>query len=191
MEVEHHPEGPQPQNLEKRPHESVGRWAERLLVVITGGERATRDEDRYGVDLWVTVQGFGDRVPIDLTLETDPDVIEKKHSNALKTGFVVFEATPAGVSIRDLKLAAQGGITFQTKILDALNAAITDWAKRLGAESRSFITRRELANQIAADEAEREAQKPQKGPRRSLRSRRKSYKRKKKKRRDKGKARGN
>lgn len=170
------------QSLEKQPHETAGKWAERLLVHVinaTGAgeaKHASEDEDRYGVDTWIKVAGIKEAIPVNLTLETVSEVswerihndaipndrlnvVEKKYRNALETGFAVFEATPAGVSLRDMKLAALGGVEFQKKVLGALNEAIADWAARLKEEGKSFITREELANLIAADKAESEAQK--------------------------------
>lgn len=194
----YHPEELDIRSLEKQPHETAGKLAERLLVHVINvtragkAEHASEDEDRYGVDAWIKVAGIKEAIPVDLTLETvleiswekirdsatpneKLNVIEKKYRNALGTGFAIFEATPAGVSLRDMKLAARGGVEFQEKVLGALNEAIADWAARLEEEGKSFITREELANLIAADKAESEAQKRPPRKRRS----RGYYKRKK------------
>jgi hypothetical protein len=178
-------------DLEKQPGESVGNWAERLLVAVinqTGNAKAERtvkggSEDNYGVDIWVKIEGFEELIPIDLTLNTDPEVIEEKHRNARETGFVVFEAAPAGISIRDLKLAARGGKSFREKVLEALDGTINRWYQALETEGKLFITRKELAERITADEIYHRQQEQQrtKDPRRPPTSRgaKKRYKREK------------
>lgn len=170
MEKRYHLEKIQSQNLEKQPGERAGHWAERLLISFINtlenarAEHATEDEDRYGVDIWVTIEGIEKAIPLDLTLAVEPKVIktpedtrkkvviEEKRRKALKTGVAVFEVSQSGISLRELKLAALGADRYQKKVLNALNKAIEDWAEKLEKEGKSFITREEFAALIAADE---------------------------------------
>ena len=147
----------QPHGLEKQSYERVGHWAERLLVAAINrsnsatAEQSTEDEDRYGIDMWITVTGRKEPIPVNLTLATGPD-IEEKRRRASEIGYVVFEATPAGISVSDLEAAAHGGINFQKKVLKALYQAIEDQEEQLRKIGKSFITRRELDKMIAADD---------------------------------------
>jgi hypothetical protein len=145
----------QPQSLEKRPGERCGKWVERLLISIVNStedakaEHSTEDEDRYGIDIWIKAKGHKDLIPVDLTLNTDPEVLEEKHRKALDLGCTVFEASQFQLSLRDFELAARGAVEYQEKVVRALVAAIQDWAGKL---DKPFVTREELAKLISADE---------------------------------------
>lgn len=156
MEEVYYSERLETKSLEKQPGERCGKWGERLLIAIVNAtkdasaEHATEDEDRYGTDVWIGIEGVKEAIPVDLTLQTDPEILEKKRANARKIGYVVFEATnKSGISITDLHRAALGGIEFQQKVLSALNEAIRDQEKEL---NRPFIAKGELADLIAREE---------------------------------------